>query len=428
MNTLLIQSYLDGNDPPVYPLGIACLKSELDGMNVHVFDPNLPPGEDILVYQKLDGILSDFRPDVIGISLRNIDSTNKRKVVFYYEEFIRLLGFLKHRTNAVVIVGGAGFSMFAEAIMNTRPEIDFGVYLEGENIFVELLRHLDAPEKVPSVFYRKNGRIEFSGFADKVAFEDISAPDMTAVPIAEFIPFPESVGVETKRGCPFTCIYCPYGFLNGQSYRLKNPIQVVDLLEDLSVRTGLSNFTFTDSIFNVPVSHAETILTEMIRRNLHLSWSAWFNERELNEHFIQLAIQAGCRNFIFSPDGFSNNILKKLGKSLSQKDILRGFRLISKARDCDISYNFFKNPPGQTTFAFVSLILFCIIARWRLGKRVHFEFNALRVEPHTRLYDLAVSEGVIQKDAVVLTPVYYTQKRTVFIEKIFNIILKLFGK
>ena len=429
MNVLLIQSYLGGNETPVYPLGLACLKSELDGMNVRVFDPNLSEEGREQVYMRLAEILADFCPDVIGISLRNIDSTNKRNVVFYYDEFIQLVVFLKkHRAKTVIVVGGSGFSMFAETIMNSRPEIDFGIYLEGERTFPALLQSLNAPENVSSIYYRENGRVKFSGAGEKYSLDQLRDPDMTAVSLAEFTRFPESVGIETKRGCPFTCIYCPYGFLNGRSYRLKDPIRIVDFLETLASRNGISSFTFTDSIFNVPVSHAEAILTEMIRRNLRLSWSGWFSERELDENFVRLAIQAGCRNFIFSPDAFSNNILKKLGKSLSRKEIVKSLRMMSRTQTCDVSYNFFKNPPGQSIYRFISLILFCIIAKWKLGKRVHFEFNALRVEPHTALYDIAISEGILQPGDDVLHPVYYTQKKTAYIETVFNLALKLAGK
>lgn len=428
MNVLLLQSFLSGNETPIYPLGLACLKSELEGMNVRVFDPNIQVRHTHQLYPKLSEIVSSFQPDVVGISLRNIDSTNKRKVVFYYEEFVNLLAQLKSLTSAVIVVGGTGFSMFADVIMTTRPEIDYGIYLEGEKTFPVLLQNLTTPQNVPSVYYRRDQEIVFTGTREKIPFENIRVPDMTAVPLTEFSKFPESIGVETKRGCPFQCIYCPYGFLNGRSYRLRDPERIVDGLESMVKTTGLSSFAFTDSIFNIPVDHAKAILKEMIRRKLNLQWSAWFNERELDRDFIHVAIKAGCRNFIFSPDGFSDITLNKLGKQISKRDILRGFRLMSDTKGCEISYNFFKNPPGQSLTAFIALVLFCIKAKWRMGKRVHFEFNSLRVEPHTLLYDLAVSEKIIPPGDDVLRPVYYTQKKTIYIEKLFNLALKLIGK
>ena len=78
--------------------------------------------------------------------------------------------------------------------------------------------------------------------------------------------------------------------------------------------------------------------------------------------------------------------------------------------------------------AFFQLVLFCLFAKWNMGRRIHFEFNSLRVEPHTELYRLAVSEGLIRAGDSVLNPVYYTQNKTVIIETIFNLALQCVGK
>ncbi|WP_028324535.1 B12-binding domain-containing radical SAM protein [Desulfatirhabdium butyrativorans] len=428
MKVLLIQSYLGMAETPVYPIGLACLKAELHDCDVRVFDPNLPMHGSVSPYEMLSAVLADFCPQVVGISLRNIDSTNKRKVVFYFTEFVRLLRFVKTRTQAVIVVGGAGFSMFAEVIMKACPEIDFGVFLEGEKTFHELVRHLQSPEAVKSLYYRKYGEIRFTGPGEPFGFEALPDPDMTVVRLPAYLPFADSIGIETKRGCPFQCIYCPYGFLNGKSYRLKDPARIVDQLEYLAKTCGLTQFTFTDSIFNIPVDHAEAILRKLVDRRLTLQWSAWFHERELDETFIQLAIEAGCTKFIFSPDGFSDPALAALGKKLSKTDILRGFHLMAKTSGCEISYNFFKNPPKQSLSAFLALIGFCLKAKWKMGRRVHFEFNSLRVEPHTVLYDMAVAEGIVKREDDVLHPVYYTQRRTKYIEHLFNLALRFAGK
>ena len=63
-----------------------------------------------------------------------------------------------------------------------------------------------------------------------------------------------------------------------------------------------------------------------------------------------------------------------------------------------------------------------------MGPRVHFEFNALRVEPHTKLQALAVAEGVVGSGENLLFPRYYRNSRTWYIETIFNLLLALKGK
>lgn len=238
----------------------------------------------------------------------------------------------------------------------------------------------------------------------------------------------DGIGIETKRGCSLGCIYCIYGFLNGRQYRLKRPERVVDEIEILVKEHGVTHFTFVDSIFNVPLSHARAICHEILSRNFTVSWSAWFNERFVDQEFITLLIQSGCKHIIFSPDGFSDGVLNKLGKNLSRKNIVNSFKLLQNNTDIEVSYNFFKNPPGQSLTNFFGMLFFCLRTKLAMKKRVHFEFSVLRIEPHTELYRIALDEGVIYENQSLLKPTYYTNHQTRYLETLFNSLLSLWGK
>ncbi|GAB7081722.1 B12-binding domain-containing radical SAM protein [Megalodesulfovibrio paquesii] len=434
MRVLLVQSWLGGAEPPVYPVGLACIAAALPDHEVRIFDPNVEADADA-VFSKLTALLAEFDPQVIGISLRNIDSTNKREVVFYYQEFRTLLQHIHARTIAPIIVGGAGFSLFAERIMHENPSIFAGVYLEGEETMAALLLHLDAPALVPGVYYREHGALQFSGPPPKL---DVSKTQNIFAQASGFSRYPnldhgpEPIGVESKRGCALHCIYCPYGFLNGREYRLLKPSDVVDRIESLYSMHKISCFTFLDSVFNIPRSHAEAICDELLTRNIAVQWSAWFNENQMDGPFIEKCLKAGCTTFILSPDGITDSTLRTLGKSQRRADILRVWRiLVQQAKvnpNFEVSYNFFKNPPGQTWLGFVQLIVFLFRAKLTLRRRVHFEVNSLRIEPHTTLHAIALKERVCSEDTDLLQPTYYTQKKTALIESFWNKVLMLLGK
>lgn len=424
MRVLLIQSFLGGKEPPVYPLGLACLKAQLKDHEVRAFDMNVSDDP----FNALKREVESFRPEAIGISLRNIDSTNKREVVFYYEYLKKTVDLIRPLTDARLIIGGSGFSMYAKEIMADEPRLDYGVFLEGEFIFPKLLENLDGPEKVNGVFYRKSGRVAFSGGGGQVDLNTVAIPARDFTPMEKYRDVPEAIGIETKRGCALKCIYCIYGFLNGSKYRLRDPKMIVDEVEALVGKYGAKRFTFVDSVFNIPIKHAEAICREMISRKVKAEWSAWFSEREITTEFIDLAVEAGCRKVILSPDGFSDAVLKALQKNLTKKDITDAFKVLSSKEGYEVSYNFFKNPPGQSLGAFVSLALFCLRARLKMGKRVHFEFNSMRVEPHTKLFEIALKDGFVTKDDNLLHPKYYTNPGTKYIEDAFNFALKLKGK
>lgn len=434
MRVLLVQSWLGGAEPPVYPIGLACVAAALPEHEIILFDPNVEGPPDA-PYSPLDKILQQWNPEAIGISLRNIDSTNRRVVVFYYQHFQTLVEYISQRTAAPILVGGAGFSLFAERIMRENPAIHAGVYLEGEATTAALLRQLATPWDVPGVYYRREGRIEFSGPPAKLSLKNVSDIFHTAPNVSLYnttIPGPEPFGVESKRGCALHCIYCPYGFLNGREYRLIPPEDVVNQIETLYATHKITRFTFLDSVFNIPKSHAEAICEELIRRKLQVQWSAWFSEKDLDRQFAELCLDAGCSTFILSPDGISDKTLRMLGKVQRRSDILRTWRMLSSlARtrtDFEVSYNFFKNPPGQTWAGFFALAWFLFRAKLTLRRRVHFEVNSLRIEPHTRLMDIAMQEGLCNEHTDLLRPAYYTQQRTRLIEQTWNILLRFLGK
>lgn len=425
MKILFVQSYLGPKEPQVFPLGLSCLCAQLkDNHEVRAFDANVHEDP----YAVLKKEIADFAPEVIGISLRNIDSTNKREVVFYYEGLKMLVDVIKSASLAKIIVGGSGFSMFSREIMQDEPRIDYGIFLEGEVSLPKLLEDFDRPEKAPGVLYRKNGQVLFSGGGGPVDLNRVKLPERGLLNVQKYRGISEAIGIETKRGCALKCVYCIYGFLNGRNYRFRDPEKIVDEIESLVNGHGIKRFTFVDSVFNIPPKHAQSICMEIIKRGVKVNWSAWFSEKGLTRDFVALAVEAGCDKVILSPDGFTDPVLKSLEKNITNREILSAFELLSSMDGFEVCYNFFKNPPGQTLGAFLSMAAFCVKAKRKMGKRVHFEFNSMRVEPHTKLYDIALREGFVKKDQCLLYPVYYTNPSTSYIEKAINLTLRLKGK
>ena len=426
MKILLLQAYNGKHEPAVYPLGLSSLATVLSGHIIKYFDPNVTDRPD----EELAELLSGFRPDVVGISIRNIDSTNKRKVVFYYDYVHNLIDIITRimGKEAKIIVGGSGFSIFAQTIMDNEPRIDLGVAGEAEYTFPKLIDSLESPEKVKNIFFRQDGRVVFSG-ADHAPHTDMASfINQYPLDASAYRDFPDAIGVETKRGCALNCVYCVYVFLNGKTYRLRKPERVVDEIELLIKQYQIKQFTFVDSTFNVPVGHAEAICKEMIHRGMDIKWSAWFHDKYLTLEFVELAKQAGCRKFILSPDGFSDQALECLGKSQRMKDVMQGYQILKSVDGIEICYNFFKNPPGQTWASFIRMMLFCLKAKRELKHRIHFEFSTLRIEPYTGLHDIALREGAVTKDDNLLYPVQYTNKKTRSIETLFNLLLRVGGK
>lgn len=405
MKILLLQSYLGRQeDVVVYPLGLANIATAISnrGHDVQMFDPNVlaHPYEDLQEY------LRRFTPDVVGISLRNIDNQNRISPFYYYTHFQTTLATAK-KSNPYgkIVLGGPGFSMFAERIMQRNPAIDYGIYQEGEESFPELLENLSDPSGVRGVYFRLEGKVVFTGYRPLPDFGNLPIPRRDFLEIDPYLNHMESLGIQTKRGCYLKCAYCNYPQLNGNQVRIREAKSVCDEMEYLIRQFAIKHFMFVDGVFNIPLKHAEEICEEMIRRELKLRWSAWLDIKHATKEFLSLAIRAGCVSTTFSPDGLSQNALDGLQKGLREKDVKDSFSVLIRdknLRSLNVTYGMFVNPPGETFSGLLKTILFFLKSKLYLSGRGGTCLNWIRLEPGTKVLSDAIEKGLVPGDIDLL--------------------------
>jgi radical SAM superfamily enzyme YgiQ (UPF0313 family) len=425
LKIFLLQSYLGRPEKPIYPIGLAYLGSCLKDHELQAYDPNISSRP----YGELAERLRSFAPDVVGISLRNIDTTQYRDPYLYTSTLRPTLDvILKNAPRARCIIGGSGFSIYAPSIMERYPEFDFGVMLEAEESLPALISDLSNPQAVPGIFYRSNGQVLLSGPPKLPDFDALPPPQWDVVDIRPYASQMDAFGIQAKRGCGLRCAYCTYYFLNGAHYRLRSPAKLAEEIAALRANFKIDTFMFVDSVFNIPQQHAEEICRELMRVKIDIPWSAWYNERLFSADFYKLAREAGCKHFSFSPDAFSNKSLEMLKKNLRVKDIMKVYDIARQSQDATFGWNFFVNPPGQTYGDFLRLMLFWLKTRIFLrGKLYGFGLGNIRVEPDTEMYRLAVAQGVIPGDADLLPEtedelrrLFYTNPETPLVNTLFK--------
>lgn len=402
MKILLVQSYLGRNEPggAVFPIGLCCIASMLDGHDIEILDLNLYQSP----LEELKSRLGSSKYDVVGVSLRNIDTTQKKDPYYYFLTLGPTFQSIRRAApQAVTMIGGAGFSMFAQRIMERIPEIDFGVYLEGDETVPELLANLDSPEKVRGIFIRNGQSVAFTGPRDMPDISKLPMPRRDYVDISRYNdPVYTNIGVQTKRGCTLRCAYCNYPFLNGRKIRIRTPSQVVDEIEYLTRDLKMGRFMFVDSSFNIPEGHAESICREIIKRGIQTRWAAWYDLGRFDQQLLDLALKAGCINFSFSPDAASDSSLAALQKDTSEKDIARIIGMFQKVRGVRVEMNCFCTPPGQDFSGFLKTLKLFFDVHFKLFGKGVLNFGWVRVEPHTVMHRIAVREGILSEDSDLL--------------------------
>jgi radical SAM superfamily enzyme YgiQ (UPF0313 family) len=417
---------------PLYPIGLSYIAAALSEHEVKIFDPNVYDYPDC--FEKLRLEVKKFQPDIAGISIRNIDTTQRRDMFVQFKTVRPTLAAIKQVLPDIkIMAGGTGFSIFAPTIMERLPEINYGVYLEGEETVTELLGNLDTPEKVKGLYYRKNDEVCFTGPRPLPDFASLPLPrrDPAIIDIRNYRgPLHNIIGVQSKRGCVFKCSYCSYLFLNERGLRLRKAEHVVDEVEQLVTTYGIKGFTFVDSVFNVPEKHAVDICTELIKRKVQVEWGAWISPKGATEELLFLMRDAGCRHIGFSPDAVSDQGLKTLSKGFTIKDVRNSLRIMLKVKGIAVGYNFFCAYPGMTlSDAFKTLFMLFKIPLLMPG-RGGVGLGWIRLEPHNQLYETALKEKIISSETNMLpeneqelAELFYVPKHQLHITLLFDTVL-----
>jgi radical SAM superfamily enzyme YgiQ (UPF0313 family) len=402
---------------PVPPLGLGLIAATLENhYSVRIYDGMFDEGVGLV------DTVTRYSPDYIGFSIRNIDSTMSDNPVFYFEDQVsRFILPLKKITSAIFILGGSGFSIFPHELIKLS-EVDYGIVGEGEVAFLHLITLLergesmisgenivvnDSRQRIKKTNQSQENNSTLSGSGDKLVYPVLSDHFSEIDLRIDFNPYKErgAYPIQTKRGCAHACIYCTYPALEGHLFRTRNPIDIVDEIEQASDRLGDIVFEFVDSTFNDPKGHAESVCREIIRRKLHVRLRTMgINPRNSSEELFSLMIEAGFVQIDATPDTASVAMLKNLGKGFDLQEVQQMGMAIRKF-NLPAMWFFLFGGPGENRDTFKETLDF--IDSYVNPEDLVYLAQGLRIYPGTLLEKTALQEKVIQPGQSLLFPVYY---------------------
>jgi radical SAM superfamily enzyme YgiQ (UPF0313 family) len=373
----------------VFPLGLAHISGALISRGHHCEQ------YDLLVeggLSPLADVLQRFDPELIGVSIRNIDTVDSTDPQFFFEKALHAIEEIKAQTKSYIVLGGAAFSLFPEAILK-KLNADYGITGEGEGAICDLADQIendDAPER---------GRI----------FEGRPNPEKNWPPvsydnkIAKY--YAENGGmlnVQTKRGCPFKCDYCSYPLLEGNEFRYRDPLEVVSEVKRLGKSYSARYIFFTDSIFNDHKGEYLKIAEELVRQENKTPWSAYFRPSKLNYDELSLLKRSGLHAIEFGTDASSDRTLKGMHKSFLFEDVIKSQELADRLKIPTAHFIIFGGPrEDEVTFEEGLKNI------ERLSRSVVFGFSGIRVIPKTPIHKRAIEEGLVKASDELLEPFFY---------------------
>jgi radical SAM superfamily enzyme YgiQ (UPF0313 family) len=394
LKILLISTNTMMDPYPTYPIGLDYVAHAIGPRHrARIVDMNDVADDGVLAE-----ILVREQPDLIGLSIRNIDTTDSTYVKSFSESIGDLIRLIRSHTQAKVVLGGSGFTILPAEWMRCL-DADFGVIGEGERLplLLDALEKNDGLDGLPGII-RKGGPAVFpepwSGAFPRGPFPNHLYTSF-------YLQRGGMLNLQTKRGCPFRCIYCTYPHIEGKTFRFVPPEEVARtarMLQD----AGARYLYITDSTFNGDYDHSLSVAQAFKKAGVSVPWGAFFTPTKPPVDYYRLLAKAGLRHVEFGTESLSDSMLSAYRKPFCLEDVRLAHHLAAEA-GLYVAHYLLLGGPGECE----STLRETLGNTADLGKAVYFVFNGIRIYPHTHLYDLALMERQIFPSTDLLKPTFY---------------------
>lgn len=430
--------------PNIMPIGqgYVAAVAVMDGHRVAVLDLNaarrqpLKEPQDVLfkwIETQVVRALEAQKPDVIGIG----------GIITQYKQIKHITHVCKRVHPDVPLILGGGIASCLPEFMVQRLPIDVAVQEEGEVTCSELLYRLEqhAPlEGVSGIAYRhhlgngvwevRNNGLRVSVQSMQRGLDGLPWPLRSAWPIDDIYkrnpvghlnwqskwidggataPEQFSVSMIASRGCPYAvkaCDYCYAAYL-GKQYRLRSPQQVVDEMQYLQQRYGVTYIHFLDDLMMTDYRWALALCEALRQRRdtsgFEVMWGGTCRtniiaddilraKRQGRRNILEQAYEVGMRQVGYGAESASPTILKAIDKSGQTPEkmaiAIKETQRVMGYADC----SFMIGSPGESRTTVQETVDFC--RQVDLHPEVFFFTTAY---PGTSFWQLALDKGLIRK-------------------------------
>ncbi|MFQ5815444.1 MAG: B12-binding domain-containing radical SAM protein [Candidatus Hydrothermarchaeaceae archaeon] len=385
--------------------------------------------------------IEGLEPDIVAFSWRNIqifapkqeDPSLENAFEFYYSrnpirklkaaifglkallkqmnitgEILSYINAVARDYNSKVIVGGPAFSIFPGQIINKLGEGVLGVVGEGEDVMLKVAQGRSKEELVGEerIVFRR-GKDVFKGEQKTpMDFEDTGSVDYEY--ISKIFPGFEDyldgyIGVQTKRGCPYKCVFCGYPYLEGKYMRCRRPSAVIEEVRQLRESFGAKKIWFVDSNFissKKTIPHATEILRGIVEEGLDIEWGGYVRINYVNGDLARAMMDSGIAHLELSPTSGSPKVIKELRMGFKLEDFLGACETIRDAgyTGQEVIVNYSLNAPGETKETLMESIgtykrLCAIFGEENVKPYIFF----LGIQSHTQLEEFAFKTGILPR-------------------------------
>jgi radical SAM superfamily enzyme YgiQ (UPF0313 family) len=374
--------------------------------NMQTFGPH-PENDALEVVMNFDHSPSPWRKikaawDAIGI-IREYATARWRNF-----GFLRLARRLLPETR--LVVGGTAVSIFGKYVVRKCPNDTVVVSGEGEEAMLAIVDGFAAP--AGHHWYKDRAGVVVHHPAE----ENFDLARLTAVDFryveSIFPGFREylggTIGVHTKRGCPFQCHFCLYNKIEGDRQRYRDPIEVAKEVETLNKVYGVEHIWFTDAQFcstRRSTRHVEAILDTMTARAVKVRWTGYLRLNHLTRGIAAKMLETGLESIDLSFTG-TQEVIDSLTLGYKLEQQMAAFRMFKDAGHTDQKIKLYMplNAPGETPATLWATIarireLYALFGRENVQPFLFF----IGVQPDTPIERRLIAAGYLAADYDPLT-------------------------
>lgn len=387
------------------PVGIGYVSASLKraGHEVRILNPNHSFAEST---DLLEAEIGMYQPNVIATG----------GMAFHLKEVALTASTARRKLPAAtIVIGGPLVSNQPELVMNAVPEADFGVIGEGEQTMPELMAALEQGSDVASV----RGLIYRASLAGNHPRRTAPRPiedNLDTLPWVDY----EGLGLDiyaglhhpgecapalivdsstrvmpllTSRGCPYPCTFCCHEAA-GRRYRTRALDDVFAEIRDAIERFRINALLIYDDLFCLKRSR----LVEFCERvkPLGLRWECSLSAGQIDEEILSLMKDSGCCCISVGVESMSPRVLDSMRKKATKKELEHVLDLIYAA-GIGLWSNLIFGDPMETRETAMESIYW-----WVDNNRYELRFACIGYHPGSRIYEDAVSRGLITNPLVHL--------------------------